>query len=1118
VTATERQRVSKVFQVALRLPPEDRDAFVVRECAGDPAFIREVHLLFQRHEQINGRPALERIGRYRITAAIGLGAFGQVYSALDPVVGRYVAIKIMNHPGDADLARRFHLEARTAANLHHKNIVTVHEFGEENRMPYLVMEFLDGTTLESLIRDESVSLREKIEIMSEVAEGLDYAHRNGVTHRDVKPANIMRLADGAVKIMDFGIARLAAESATRLTRTGFVVGSPLYMAPEQFTGTSDALSDIFGYGVTSYELLTGRNPFEAPDPAAVMYRITNYEVPPLRASMPGCPEELEAILRRALAKSRQQRYNSMADVLADIRPVLLDLRRGEAQASYAEAEQLLHSGQLEAAKTAVRVILKLDPGHAGARSLRQQVEEALRRKEETDRAGAQLDRALRALADRDYKQCAEAIAGLSEAGLPDPGLQLRLREIREGLERARKWRGLLDAARENLRAQNLTEALQAVSEVVAEDPGNREGASLFEEVGEQIRARDKLRRLAEEIKCIEQLLATGAIDPAMARLRQAEEQHAGAPELSALRARAEARKARQERERQLAAGLAEVRTLLTWQEIDRALAVLGTLLGEFPDNVELQELHKYASERLAANRRQARLSDLLAEVSAVLAKQDYERAMLRLEAAIAEFGDEPGLTKLLQSAVAGRAAQKKERDIAQSLDEANRFIESRQIDQARGVLERALGDAADDPRLSALLTRVSSLETPRRQEPAGWTGQARGQFLELVRAAKWHEATAMVNEGLRRFPGDPALLTDQETLATYIANQERERAILYAIRRAESIGESGRLAEAAAILEAAVRDHGKDGRLDEARARILESKPASYAAPSNTPRTGFLSALRERARESPALWIAPLALLLTGGTFWSIIGPVKTPKQSDTAASPANPLTIEFASEWHKVTQGEPWVQDVRVKGGFRPFRWSISQGELPPGLILDSRLGMIRGTPTGAGSYTFMIRVSDASGQSAGKVSTIEVGAAAKPAGQPKASAEAHNLTSVLKAITRPPPARTKTGSQPPVPAPCGTPPFRLDQWGDTRNGEVIWNGTLGNNQTLDIQGGHPSTGQLGGDVIPKGIPVRLAVPSTVSVVTAPSAANCWSPHIVLRNDGTAKSEIRIKWEVYQP
>src|SRR6516225_2073153 len=172
------------------------------------------------------------IGKYEIEAIIGEGAFGRVYRAHDPTVNRPVAIKVLTGEGK-ELISRFRMEASAAGNLRHKNIVTIYEFGEHKGRPFIAMELLEGEDLSQVIaRQESLTLLEKIRIMSQAAEGLHCAHSNGVLHRDVKPANIKLLADGTVKILDFGIARVTRDrDATRLTQKGDLLGTILYMAP-----------------------------------------------------------------------------------------------------------------------------------------------------------------------------------------------------------------------------------------------------------------------------------------------------------------------------------------------------------------------------------------------------------------------------------------------------------------------------------------------------------------------------------------------------------------------------------------------------------------------------------------------------------------------------------------------------------------------------------------------------------------------------------------------------------------------------------------------------------------------------------------------------------------------
>jgi len=199
------------------------------------------------------------IGKYEVRREMGRGGAGSVYEAFDPDVKRRVAIKLLHMSGDPDMLVRFRQEATAAGNLRHKNIVTIYESGEYEGAPFIVMEYLEGNNLAELIRSgPPLTLLQKVQIMREVAEGLTYAHDQGVAHRDVKPANIQVQPDQSVKILDFGTARLIREDDRGLTKAGFVLGSLPYMAPEQFTGVASGLStDIYSYGVTFDELLAG---------------------------------------------------------------------------------------------------------------------------------------------------------------------------------------------------------------------------------------------------------------------------------------------------------------------------------------------------------------------------------------------------------------------------------------------------------------------------------------------------------------------------------------------------------------------------------------------------------------------------------------------------------------------------------------------------------------------------------------------------------------------------------------------------------------------------------------------------------------------------------------------
>ncbi len=262
----------------------------------------------------------EKIGKYKILDKIGEGGFGVVYKGKDPFIKRLVAIKTCTS-GDERVKSRFFREAEIAGNLHHVNVVTIHDFGLEGSIPYLVQEFLTGDDLDELIREgrELLPLHLKVRFLRGIAEGLQYAHAHDVIHRDVKPSNIRVMEGGRVKVMDFGIARLKDEE-NRLTKTGMTVGTVAYLSPEQLRGDAvDHRTDLFSFGVLAYELLTGARPFRGDTISMLFYRLLNEPPPPIVDEE--IPETLRVVVNRCLAKDPSERYAGFSDVLLALEDV-----------------------------------------------------------------------------------------------------------------------------------------------------------------------------------------------------------------------------------------------------------------------------------------------------------------------------------------------------------------------------------------------------------------------------------------------------------------------------------------------------------------------------------------------------------------------------------------------------------------------------------------------------------------------------------------------------------------------------------------------------------------------------------------------------------------------------
>lgn len=268
-----------------------------------------------------------RLGKYEILSELGRGGMGTVYRARDPVLDRVLALKTMSPAilAEPGMRERFLREARSAARLQHPNIVTIYEFGEVEGAPFIAMEYLEGDDLvDAIEKGRLADLGARLGVLIQLAEGLAYAHRHGVVHRDVKPANVHVLPDGSVKIVDFGIAWL--EGGSGVTRTGVLLGTPSYMAPEQFTGEAiDHRVDQWAVGVLLYELVSGRRPFEASTVPSLIYRILHSPPPPLDPGLLSLPRPLVGIVERALCKEPARRYPGLEVMARELRDVLDDV-------------------------------------------------------------------------------------------------------------------------------------------------------------------------------------------------------------------------------------------------------------------------------------------------------------------------------------------------------------------------------------------------------------------------------------------------------------------------------------------------------------------------------------------------------------------------------------------------------------------------------------------------------------------------------------------------------------------------------------------------------------------------------------------------------------------------
>ncbi len=350
------QKVDRIFQSALERAPAELADFINEACGADDSLRREVEALLAADEQAKSlievpayalaaplivggdSPSLlgKSVGHYQIISLVGKGGMGEVYAAKDTRLGRKVALKLLpaEFTTDADRLRRFEREARAASALNHPNILTIYDIGEEGGQHFIAAELVEGVTVRQQLEGNQPMLAEALKLAIQIAAALDTAHGAGIVHRDIKPENVMVRPDGLVKVLDFGLAKLApppasfnsSEAATLArsnTSAGVVLGTVRYMSPEQARGEKvDARTDIFSLGVMLYELVAGHTPFEAATPSETIAAILRDEPPLLRQSAPAASRELEQIVSKALRKDREQRYQTSQDLLIDLKDLL----------------------------------------------------------------------------------------------------------------------------------------------------------------------------------------------------------------------------------------------------------------------------------------------------------------------------------------------------------------------------------------------------------------------------------------------------------------------------------------------------------------------------------------------------------------------------------------------------------------------------------------------------------------------------------------------------------------------------------------------------------------------------------------------------------------------------
>ncbi|MFB3922550.1 MAG: protein kinase [Terriglobia bacterium] len=762
---------------------------------------------------------IKKLGKYTVKSELGRGAMGVVYLGEDPRLGRLVALKTMSSTiDDAELLQRFYREAQSAGKLHHPNIVTIYDIDEADGIPFIAMEFLEGETVERIIASrKELPLVKKLDIIVQVCKGLHYAHQNGIVHRDVKGGNIVVKNDGTVKLVDFGIARLVASAA--MTRAGLVMGTPMYMAPEQVMGLPvDHRADLFSIGVILYEFLTYKNPFSAPDTAAILYKIVQATPPPIHDSFSDCPPGLEEAVQHALEKDREKRYQSGEDFAFDLQQIADSIRRETLEAFVDEGRQHLEQGEFELAKESLRRVLEIDSNHNIARNLLVKVKEHMLHVQNQQRIEEILPQANEFLAAENYDQ---AIAFLDEVLQLDPD-QPSAKDLKRRASAARARRLKLvqqmESAGKLAEAGDLSGSKAQLDEVLAIDPQHTSAQALMSwvtrEMGEQERQRNVRRYLATARAHSE---AKDYIQ-ALNLLEKARELDPLSIEVETLTRSVLKEREKEERRKVLEERIVQMQQALDQEQFEEALLLADQTLQEFPGDQRLSGLHAQAARLTEIQRKRRYVDDQLQAARGLFLKDQYAEAIRVLQDALEAVPEDIGLTSFLKTVEEAQERSRLESLRQQAVREINDLIRDNNFSLAIEAAQRAMARVGESQELQSLLQLAQTGQTEHQRQER--VREVLSQAKAIAQEERFEDAIRFLEEAKTQDRASEIVSLLSTTRQQWRQFEQRRDD---AIKRARKLLEDGEGAKALALLEASPKSYRRNEAFREVYDQSRES-------------------------------------------------------------------------------------------------------------------------------------------------------------------------------------------------------------------------------------------------------------------------------------------------------
>lgn len=774
---------------------------------------------------------LKKLGKYELIEEVGRGAMGEVYKAQDPFIGRLVALKTITGAlvGRPDLLERFYQEARSAGALQHPNIVTVYELGKESETPFIAMEFLEGESLEAVIERRPVlTLTQKVSYIIPVCRALDFAHKRGVVHRDIKPGNVMITKDGGVKVVDFGIARLMDSSHTQ---TNTIIGTLGYMSPQQIRGErADERSDIWATGVMLYELLAYQRPFDGANQTSLMLNIASDDIQPgaIKKFVPDCPATLESLLARMLQKDIAQRYQTMEEVLFDFEPIWRRLQEASVAEMIAGGEELIRSKNFTRARDVLRRALQIDSRNSRAKTLLEEVNAELRQTIVRSQVNAAIEKARQLLGEgRHHDARSEAEAALKLDPESAPAKEL-ISEAERAAERARKIDESLRSAKQKLAEGALEEASERARQILDWDTDNPLARALQKQIDEQMAQREARKRLADTLQRARKLWADQKVEECISLLTAAQRDFPGDAEIARLMEVARQERTEQ-RKRKL---LADAKALLADQRFDEAIAATDAIAREFPGDDATKKLRELISQEKEELARQKKLQKDIADLQSLVNSEKYSEAVFRGEKLLREYPRHAELFELMNFARAEATKLEQKRLALEALKDVDIKIQQARFKEAVSAAERALARFPHDSGLESALEQArAGVRDAERKE------QLRQRIAEIqskIKGGQQTSAAEIARQTIATLGPDEQvskLLKDAE--AASAEKREKQKAHDQKVAEAQTMIADGRFADATQILQTGLATQifsKKDPQIEHLFRELEQKKVAAQKA------------------------------------------------------------------------------------------------------------------------------------------------------------------------------------------------------------------------------------------------------------------------------------------------